>query len=104
MNGRMFTMRMTQDPSTLDIMCCIPVEDSFNGPERMEFAETQALCIYYRGPYDGTTTAIRALMEYIKENNVKTAGPFRSIYLEGPPNRGDNSADYITQIAVPIKG
>lgn len=104
MINRMFTMRMTQDPGTLDIMCCIPVEDSFNGPERMEFAETQALCIYYRGPYEGTTTAIRALMEYIKENNVETTGPFRSVYLEGPPNRGENSADYITQIAVPIKG
>ena len=104
MINRMFTMRMTQDPGTLDIMCCIPAEDSFNGPERMEFAETQALCIYYRGPYEGTATAIRALMEYIKENNVETTGPFRSVYLEGPPNRGENSADYITQIAVPIKG
>ena len=28
----------------------------------------------------------------------------RSIYLEGPPNRGDNSDDYITQVAIPIKG
>jgi effector-binding domain-containing protein len=43
-------------------------------------------------------------MKYMSENNVEPAGPFRSIYLEGPPNRGDNSDDYITQIAVPIKG
>ena len=104
MLGRMFTMRMSSAVGKLDLMCCIPVEDSFDGPERMEFAESPALCIYYRGPYEGTATAIRALMAYIKENNIETAGPFRSIYLEGPPNRGENSGDYITQIAVPVKG
>lgn len=102
MNTRMFTMRMSQDPDVLDLMCCIPVEDSFDGPERMEFAETNALCIYYRGPYEGTATAIRALSEHLKENGIEATGAFRSIYLEGPPNRGKNHADYITQIAVPV--
>ena len=104
MLGRMFTMRMTQSAEKLDLMCCIPVEDSFDGPERMEFPETPALCIYYRGPYEGTPNAIRALMEYVKANNIETTGPFRSIYMEGPPNRGENKEDYITQIAVPIQG
>lgn len=103
MAGRMFTMRMTPNPDVLDLMCCIPVDSSFEGPERTEFAETPALCIYYRGPYEGTPTAIRALVEYVKENGIEITGPFRSIYLEGPPNRGENSADYITQVAVPIK-
>ncbi len=103
MLGRMFTMRMSSAPDKLDLMCCIPVEESFVGDERMEFAETPALCIYYRGPYEGTATAIRALMAYVKENNIETTGPFRSIYLEGPPNRGKNTGDYITQVAVPIK-
>lgn len=103
MTARMFTMRMTQDPDTLDLMCCIPVDSSFEGPERMEFAETPALCIYYRGPYEGTATAIRALAAYVKENGIETAGPFRSVYLEGPPSRGDHAEDYITQITVPIK-
>ena len=104
MTGRMFTMRMSSSPEKLDIMCCIPVDDSFDGEERCEFVESPALCIYYRGPYEGTAIAVRALMKYMSENNVEPAGPFRSIYLEGPPNRGDNSDDYITQIAVPIKG
>lgn len=102
MSARMFTMRLSKDPDTLDLMCCIPMDDSFDGPERIEFAETPALCIYYRGPYEGTGTAIRALAEYMKENDIQTTGPFRSIYLEGPPNRGENSADYITQVAVPV--
>lgn len=104
MVARMFTMRMSSNLEQLDLLFCIPVEDSFDGPERVDFAETPALCIYYRGPYEGAPTAIRALMEYAKENNIEITGPFRAIYLEGPPNRGENSADYITQIAVPIKG
>ena len=104
MLGRMFTMRMSTMAEKLDIMCCIPVTDDYDGPERMEFAESPALCIYYRGPYEGVPTAIRALMQYVKENNIETTGPFRNIYMEGPPNRGENKEDYITQIAVPIKG
>lgn len=103
MLGRMFTMRMSPVTEKLDIMCCIPVEDDYAGPERIEFPEVSALCTYYRGPYEGTGTAIRALMQYVKENNIEVAGPFRSIYMEGPPNRGDHSEDYITQIAVPVK-
>lgn len=103
MNSRMFTMRTSQLTEKLDLMCCIPIDSSYDGPERVEFPETPALCIYYRGPYEGIPAAIRALMAYVKENNIETTGPFRSIYLEGPPNRGENSEDYVTQVAVPVK-
>lgn len=103
MNARMFTMRMTQDPDVLDLMCCIPVDEGFVGPERVEFKQSTALCIYYRGPYEGTSAAIRALEKHLKENGIEPEGSFRSIYLEGPPSRGKRSSDYITQIAVPIK-
>ena len=102
MLGRMFTMRMSPAADKLDLMCCIPVTDNYDGPERTEFPEAPALCIYYRGPYEETGIAISALQQYVKENDIKVAGPFRSIYMEGPPNRGENSNDYITQIAVPI--
>lgn len=102
MLSRMFTMRSSNSVEKLELMCCIPVDSSFEGPERIEFTEMPALCIYYRGAYEGTIDAIRALSQYTKENNIETAGAFRSIYLEGPPNRGEKSNDYITQIAVPI--
>ncbi len=103
MTGRMFTMRMAKDADTLDLMCCIPMEDRFDGAERLEFTETAALCVYYRGPYKGTGNAIRALAEYVGEHGVQATGPYRSIYLEGPPSRGENRADYITQVAVPAE-
>lgn len=100
---RMFTMRIEQNGDSVKLMCCIPMEQDFAGTERMEFPETPALCIYYRGPYEKLGTAIDALVKHVEENHIDTTGPYRSIYLEGPPNRGGNSSDYITQIAVPIK-
>ena len=103
MTGRMFTMRISNSIKKLELMCSIPVDNSFEGPERVDFIESPALCIYYRGPYEGIINATKALMAYVKENNIKVAGSFRSIYLEGPPNRGEKSEDYITQVAVPIK-
>lgn len=85
---KMFTIRMGDIDSPSDLLCCIPVEDDFNGPERMEFPATNALCIYYRGPYENLGIAIKELNRYIKENNIKALGKSRSIYLEGPPQRG----------------
>ncbi len=102
--NRMFTMRLSQETDKLNIMCCIPIDNCYDGPERVEFAQTPALCIYYRGPYEGIGAAIQALSNHLKEHAIEAVGPFRSIYLEGPPNRGQNNNDYITQVAVPIKG
>ena len=104
MSGRMFTTRTSFRPDGFQLMCCIPTEEDFDGPERVEFAATAALCIYYRGPYEEMGKAVATLMAYAQEHGLEAAGPIRSIYMEGPPNRGDNCGDYITQIAVPIKG
>ena len=103
MDSRMFTMRLSPSMEKPELMCCIPMENDYNGPERMEFVETPALCIYYRGPYEGIGNAVAAMMAHVKENRIEITGPFRSIFLEGPPNRGENSGDYITQIALPIR-
>ena len=54
-------------------------------------------------PYEGIGTAIAALDAYVRKNHVETTGQYRSIYLEGPPSRGANSNDYITEVAVPIR-
>lgn len=81
----MFTVRAGSFCKELDLLCCIPVSEDFVGEERMEFAEMSALCIYYRGAYEGINTAIDALLAYIQENKIQATGGFRCIYLEGPP-------------------
>lgn len=102
MVARMFTMRITTPDNGHELMCCIPMQDDFAGEERVEFAETPVLCIYYRGAYEGIGAAIAVLNDYVEENHIRTTGPYRSIYLEGPPSRGTHTSDYITQIVVPI--
>ncbi|MEG2215499.1 MAG: MerR family transcriptional regulator, partial [Oscillospiraceae bacterium] len=99
---RMFTQRMGKDPTELDILCCIPLEEAFDGEERMEFPETSVICVYYRGAYEGIADACSVLMKHVAENHIQAGGGFLSIYLEGPPSRGANTADYITQIALPV--
>ena len=47
--------------------------------------------------------AVQALLAYVQEHHIEVTGPVRSIYMEGPPNRGSHSEDYITQVAVPVK-
>lgn len=102
MVARMFTMRITTPDNGHELMCCIPMQDDFAGEERVEFAETSVLCIYYRGAYEGIGAAIAVMNDYVEENHIRTTGPYRSIYLEGPPSRGTHTSDYITQIVVPI--
>lgn len=102
MTGRMFTVRMGDSINELDLLCCIPMEEDFTGEERTEFAEVPALCIYYRGAYEGIGTAFTTLYEHVQTNHIQTTGHFRSIYLEGPPNRGKHTSDYITQVVVPV--
>ena len=103
MQKRMFTSRILLPQGKSEILCSIPVTDDFTGPERREFPESQALCIYYRGPYEEMSFAVRALLAYVQEHHIEVTGPVRSIYMEGPPNRGAHSEDFITQVAVPIK-
>lgn len=102
MTQKMFTIRQNTNADLTNLLCCIPVNADFEGPERCEFDETLAVCIYFRGPYHGIINVIHTLNQYIADHNLTTAGNIRSIYLEGPPNHGDNSANYITQVAVPI--
>ena len=84
-------------------MCCIPVEDDFTGEERTEFDESPALCIYYRGPYEGIGTAIATLNTYVETNHIQTTGPFLQYLFRGStPAVGEQSSDYITQVAVTI--
>jgi hypothetical protein len=80
--AQLFTMRAPRADGKTEFICCISMEDSFDGPERVEFPAAQALCIYFRGPYEELGTAMQSLAEYVQEHNIETTGPFRSIFME----------------------
>lgn len=58
---------------------------------------------YYSADNMTQIRSIRSLMTYVQEHHIEVTSPFHSIYLEGPPNRGEHTEDYITQVAVPVK-
>lgn len=65
--------------------------------------QINAICIYYRGPYENFHTVQDKLLDYAKENNLTTCGYFRNTFMEGPPTHGANKDAYITQIALPVQ-
>lgn len=101
-NAHMFMEFSLEDES--DCLLCIPVAGSSTGENIRIFPETKALCTCYRGPYEDLPGVRSNLLDYIHRNDFKTYGVSRNIYMEGPPNRGDDKANYVTQVAVPVDG
>lgn len=99
--GYMFTELLLSDKS--DRKMFIPVEDDSTGEFICVTPETRAICTYYRGAYENIPEALENLLEYVHKKGFEFCGAARSIYMEGPPNRGNDKANYITQIAVPVE-
>lgn len=99
-NGYMFA-EFTLDQAR-DYYLAIPVEKDCKGTYIKKLPETRALCIYYRGSYENIPQKVEKLMDFIHEKHFQVKGTSRSIYLEGPPNRGNDKDNYITQIAIPV--
>lgn len=99
-NASMFMDFSIEDES--DCLLCIPVPDDSKGENIQVFPDTHAICIYHRGPYEAIPKVRDRIFNFLKDKDFKTIGVTRSIYIEGPPNRGADNANYITQVAVPV--
>lgn len=99
---KMFTIQRNNSGKETRL-CAIPMEKAYNGENRVDFPEVPALCVYYRGGYENIAVAFEAIQNYMEEHNIKSAGDFRSIFYEGPPQHGANTANYFTQVAIPIE-
>ena len=89
--------------SELDGLYIVPVMPGSKGKGIRIFPQAAAICIYYRGAYEGFPAVHARLLEYARENGMTPHGYFRNIYMEGPPTHGTNKDAYITQVALPIK-
>ncbi len=78
----------------------IPVVSGSRGENIRIFPETEAICIYYRGPYEDFPTVYTRLLRYAKDYGLIPGNSFRNIFMEGPPTHGDNKDCYITQVAL----
>lgn len=99
-NANMFIEYSIDDEN--DCLLCIPVPDDCTGENIRVFPDAHALCLYHRGPYETIPEARKKVFDFIEKGKFKNLGVTRSIYIEGPPNRGNDKNNYITQVAVPV--
>lgn len=81
----------------------VPVDPESKGAMIRPFQQVEAICIYYRGPYENIPEIEARLLEYARGNGIAPDGYFRHIFMEGPPTHGANKDAYVTQIALPIR-
>lgn len=97
----MFIQTSLQDEQ--DCLLCIPVMPDSWGENIRIFPEVSAVCVYHRGAYETIPQVRDSLLEYIAQMGLKPQGASRNTFLEGPPNRGGNKDQYITQVSIPVE-
>ncbi|MCR5625403.1 MAG: MerR family transcriptional regulator [Lachnospiraceae bacterium] len=101
--ARIFTIWLSKNVGESEIIHCTPVTDDFHGPERLDLYATDAICIYFRGPYDELTIPVAELHKYADEHNLKKNGPIVTAYLEGVITYGNKPENFLTQVILPVK-
>lgn len=101
MNHKMFNQISISDSS--EGMYVVPVLPESRGSNIRSFSEKDAICIYYRGPYENFPDVYERLLRYADENGLIAEGYFRNCFLEGPPTHGANKEAYMTQVTMPVR-
>jgi DNA-binding transcriptional MerR regulator len=74
---------------------------SITGAECRVIPGGRAVCVRYRGPYEGIGAAYKRLFEYVKEKGYSAKTPSMEIYIKGPgmilPRSPKN---YVTEVRV----
>lgn len=89
-----------------DIEVCVPIEKyaEYNGIEVKTLPRIKAVCTTHIGAYENLNLAYKALIDYVKINNLECLTPSMEIYKRGPGMifKG-NPNKYETEIIIPIK-
>lgn len=81
---------------------CVSVIQESQGKEIVRIPSVKALCMYHHGSYDELPSVRKWLADYAVKNGYKPLGTCRQVYIEGPPQRGEENR-YITQVLLPIE-
>jgi len=89
-----------------DIELCVPIKKIITSKEVVskQLPKINAICTTHIGSYETLNFAYKALMDYARENNIKSKIPSREIYHNGPGMifKG-NPNKYVTEIIIPIE-
>lgn len=103
MSGKVFALYHDEDfkESHADIEVCLPVKKAIEKPgiTYRTLPGGQAITIVHKGSYETLGTSYKLLIDYAKNNNIKTTVPSREIYIKGPGMilKG-NPKKYLTEI------
>lgn len=86
---------------TDDLTYAVSVSPESEGENIFKLPSFNAIYLSHRGAYEDIPKSREKLVAYAKENDIKTAGVCRHIYVEGPPQHKDPSK-FITQIILPL--
>ena len=82
---------------------CIPVATGIRHPDCISFPASPAICVTYRGDYDGIGRAYEALGEYVREKRLVPSGPVREYYLDGGRGYAESAQRYVTRVMLPVE-
>lgn len=95
-----FTQYSVSSPD--EIYYCVAVPPESTGDYIQNTPTYKAISFFHHGAYENIPAARKKLILYAEENNIKLAGIFRNLYLEGPPQHKDKNK-FITQIIAIIE-
>ena len=84
------------------ISYCVAVPPESEGENILRSPMLRAICLFHHGAYEDIPKARERLVLYAKEHDLKLAGIFRNLYLEGPPQHKDKSR-FVTQVIAMIE-
>ena len=84
---------------------CFPIRkgESKGDIEVRELPQIRCVTLIHYGPYDTISESYAKMLAYLKEHDLKIAGPSREVYLKGPGMilKG-NPKNYVTELQFPI--
>ncbi|WP_105614768.1 MerR family transcriptional regulator [Vallitalea okinawensis] len=88
------------DRNYTDIEVCVPVNKELEGITKRHQGK---LCVYteFVGPYSEISEAYAVIIDYMKENNLKTAAAPYEKYLKGPGS-DVTPKDFVTEVYFPV--
>ncbi|MDO4564789.1 MAG: MerR family transcriptional regulator [Clostridia bacterium] len=98
---RMFFIEFPLSDPT-EVACYVSVLEGSVGENILKLPKTEALCVTWRGEYERLPEIRERMLDWAEKEGLEHMGVCRHIYLEGPPQHGDESK-FITRVALPLR-
>jgi effector-binding domain-containing protein len=105
MAGPVMAIYHSFSPEKIEMECAVPIGKEVKGDEMINVIKLpaqNAVVAHYYGPYSGTESAHKAILNFVKTNNKKVTGDPWEVYVTDPGIEKD-SAKWLTEVYYPIE-